>query len=149
MNFNSANRRQFIKTTALAAAGTPFLGGLLAKSFAAESERKLGFALVGLGNLSTNQLAPALKKTKHCRLAAIVTGTPAKAEKWKAQYNLPDKCIYNYDTMEKMADNPDIDVVYIVTPNSLHTDTPSKPRALASMFSAKNRWTSPPKNVSR
>jgi hypothetical protein len=49
-----------------------------------------------------------------------VTGTPAKAVKWKAQYGIPDKSIYNYETMSRMADNPDIDVVYIVTPNSLH-----------------------------
>ena len=115
-------RRQFIKTAAITAAGAPFLGGLVANSFAQDSERKLGFALVGLGSLSTSQIAPALKNTKHCRLAAIVTGTPAKAEKWKAQYSLPDKNIYNYETMEKMADNPDIDVVYVVTPNALHAE---------------------------
>ena len=114
------NRRGFIKTSALATAVAPFYGALLTGARAAESDKKLGFALVGLGNLSTNQIAPALQKTKLCRLAAIVTGTPAKAEKWKAQYNIPDKSIYNYDTMEKMADNPDIDVVYVVTPNALH-----------------------------
>jgi predicted dehydrogenase len=84
------------------------------------SARKLNFALAGLGSLSTNQIAPALQKTKHCRLAGIVTGTPAKAEKWKAQYNISEKNIYDYDTMEKLADNPDIDVVYVVTPNALH-----------------------------
>jgi hypothetical protein len=83
---------------------------------------KLGFALVGLGSLSTHQIAPALQKTNFCRLAGIVTGTPAKAERWKAQYNLPDKNIYNYDTMGQMADNPDIDVVYVVTPNALHAE---------------------------
>jgi glucose-fructose oxidoreductase len=82
--------------------------------------RKLGFALVGLGSLSTNQIAPALQKTKHCRLAGIVTGTPAKAEAWKAKYNIPDKSIYNYETMGRLNDNPDIDVVYVVTPNALH-----------------------------
>jgi predicted dehydrogenase len=49
-----------------------------------------------------------------------VTGTPAKAVKWKAQYGIPDKSIYNYETMSRMADNPDIDVVYVVTPNALH-----------------------------
>ena len=106
----------------MAAASAPFLGGLITKSFAADPERKLGFALVGLGSLNTNQIAPALKKTKYCRLSAIVTGTPSKAERWKAQYNIPDANIYNYETMEKMADNPDIDVAYIVTPNGLHAE---------------------------
>jgi predicted dehydrogenase len=84
--------------------------------------RKLGFALVGLGGLSTGQLAPALQRTQYCRLAAIVTGTPSKIPVWKARYNIPDKNVYNYDTMEQMADNPEIDVVYVVTPNALHAE---------------------------
>jgi predicted dehydrogenase len=116
------SRRDFLKNTTLAAASVPFLGAFASSLRAAEPERKLGFALVGLGNLSTHQIAPALQKTKFCRLAGIVTGTPAKAEKWSAQYNIPAKNIYNYDTMEQMADNPDIDVVYVVTPNALHAE---------------------------
>jgi len=122
MKANYTSRRAFIKTSAFTAASAPFWGALLPGARAAAGDKKLGYALVGLGNLSTNQIAPALQKTKHCRLAAIVTGTPAKAEKWKAQCNLPDKSIYDYDTMEKMADNPDIDVVYVVTPNALHAE---------------------------
>src|SRR5208337_22339 len=114
------SRRDFLKTTTLAAATVPFAGVMAPQVFAAEPDKKLGVALVGLGSLSTNQIAPALQKTNYCRLAGIVTGTPAKAEKWKAQYNLPDRSIYNYDTMGKMADNPDIDIVYVVTPNALH-----------------------------
>jgi predicted dehydrogenase len=122
MKASLPTRRNFIKTSALAAASLPFIGASSPFLRAADADRKLGFALVGLGGLSTNQIAPALQKTKFCRLAGIVTGTPAKAEKWKAQYNLPDKNIYNYDTMEQMADNPDIDVVYVVTPNALHAE---------------------------
>jgi len=115
-------RRDFIKTTAIAAASVPLVGAWLPNVRAAEPDKKLGVALVGLGSLSTHQIAPALQKTKYCRLAGIVTGTPAKAEKWKAQYGIPDRSIYNYDTMEKMADNPDIDFVYVVTPNALHAE---------------------------
>jgi predicted dehydrogenase len=122
MNPHFHSRRDFLKTTTLAAASVPFMGAFASSLRAAEPERKLGFALVGLGNLSTHQIAPALQKTKFCRLAGIVTGTPAKAKKWSAQYNLPAKNIYNYDTMEQMADNPDIDVVYVVTPNALHAE---------------------------
>src|SRR6188472_2118712 len=106
------SRRDFLRMTAipsLAHRATPTTS---------RQERKLGFALVGLGSLSTNQIAPALQKTKNCRLAAIVTGTPAKAVAWKAKYNIPDGSIYNFDTMHRMADNKDIDVVYIVTPNA-------------------------------
>ena len=122
MKMKSHTRREFIKTSALAAASVPFASALASRARATEPDRKIGFALAGLGNLSTHQLAPALQKTKFCRLTGIVTGHPAKAERWKAQYDIPDKNIYNYDNMEKMADNPDIDVVYVVTPNGLHAE---------------------------
>jgi predicted dehydrogenase len=120
MNTPLQSRRHFIKATAVTAASAPWIARLTPAARAADSDRKLGFAICGLGSLSTNQIAPALQLTKKCRLAGIVTGHPAKAEKWKAQYNIPDKSIYNYDTMEQMGDNPDIDVVYVVTPNALH-----------------------------
>ncbi len=122
MNASDRTRRDFLKTTALAGASIPLLGTLASCERAAEPGRKIGFALAGLGKLSTNRLAPALQKTKRCRLAGIVTGTPAKAAHWKTQYNIPEKNIYSYDTMERMADNPDIDVVYVVTPNALHAE---------------------------
>jgi predicted dehydrogenase len=115
-------RRDFIRTTAVAAASLPFVGALSSFAQTAAPARKIGFAIAGLGNLSTHQIAPALQKTNFCRLAGIITGHPDKAERWKAQYNIPDKNIYNYDNMEKMADNPDIDAVYVVTPNGLHAE---------------------------
>lgn len=86
------------------------------------SERKLGIALVGLGKYSEGQLAPALEKTTNCRLAGIVTGTPDKAETWKKKYDLADKNIYDYKTFDQIADNPDIDIVYVVLPNALHAE---------------------------
>jgi len=115
-------RREFLKVSALAAASLPFVGALNLRAQTAAPERKIGFALAGLGSLSTHQIAPALQKTKFCKLTGLVTGHPAKASRWKAQYNIPDKNIYNYDNMETMADNPDIDVVYVVTPNGLHAE---------------------------
>jgi predicted dehydrogenase len=114
-------RRSFVSGSA-ALATLPFISTRVTRAWTAASRRKLGFALCGLGSLSTHQIAPALQKTANCRLAGIVTGTPAKAARWKAQYGIPDKNIYSYETMHRMADNPDIDVVYVVTPNAIHLD---------------------------
>ena len=83
---------------------------------------KLGIALVGLGKYSSGQLAPALKETEYCYLAGIVTGTPDKAAKWKKQYDIPEKNIYNYSNFDEIKDNPDIDIVYVVLPNSMHRE---------------------------
>ena len=121
MKTPSISRRKFIRNSSVAALGFPFISSLTSVARAAEDQpRKLGFALAGLGGLSNGQLASALQRTQYCRLAAIVTGTPSKIPIWKNRYNIPDKNVYNYDTMEQMADNPDIDVVYVVTPNGLH-----------------------------
>jgi glucose-fructose oxidoreductase len=84
--------------------------------------KKLGVALVGLGRYSTNQLGPALRLTQHCQLTGVVTGNRAKGKKWAHDYGFPEKNIFSYDTMARISGNPDIDVVYVVTPNSLHLE---------------------------
>lgn len=87
-----------------------------------KAQKKAGIALVGLGKYSSGQLAPSLQETRHCYLAGIVTGTPDKAEKWKKQYHIPEKNIYNYRDFDSIKDNPDIDIVYVVLPNALHAE---------------------------
>ncbi|TVP43264.1 MAG: gfo/Idh/MocA family oxidoreductase [Mongoliibacter sp.] len=85
-------------------------------------EKKLGVALVGLGYYSSDLLAPALQMTKNCYLAGIVTGTPSKEDEWKKKYNIPEANVYNYENMDGIAENDDIDVIYIVLPPSMHME---------------------------
>ena len=110
-------RREFISYagTGLAISALPFSGILMGRS-----RKKLGVALVGLGSYSTNQLAPALQLTEYCELKGIVTGSPDKIPEWQRRYHIPDKNVYNYTTMPEIANNSDIDVIYIVLPNSMH-----------------------------
>ncbi len=89
---------------------------------AQQQGKKLGIALVGLGGYAGGQLAPALQETKSCYLAGIVTGTPKKADEWKKKYNIPDANIYNYQNFDTIRDNPAIDIVYVVLPNSMHAE---------------------------
>lgn len=119
MTFTS--RRDVLKSLALGGAATIFSPNVLLAATSRQKER-LGVALVGLGYYSTDLLAPALQQTKNCYLAGIVTGTPAKAETWKQKYNIPDKNIYNYQNFDQIANNPDIDVVYVVLPPSMHRE---------------------------
>ena len=117
------SRRNFIRKSTLAAAGT----GLAVSSFGMPAlltgkQKKVGVALVGLGNYSTRTLAPALQETKTAYLAGIVTGTPSKEKTWMEKYNIPRKNVYNYENYEKIAENPDIDIIYVVLPNSMHKE---------------------------
>lgn len=102
-----------------AIAALPFTHGIAHSSKSLQNKR-VGIALLGLGYYAEHKLATALQETSHCYLAGIVTGTPAKAERFKKQYHLADKNIYDYKTLEHIADNPDIQAVYVVTPNALH-----------------------------
>jgi glucose-fructose oxidoreductase len=85
-------------------------------------KKKLGVALLGLGRYATHQLAPALQETNHCQLTGVVSGHPDKAARWADQYGFPKKNIYNYDNFDSIAQNPDIDIVYVVTPVALHPE---------------------------
>src|SRR5690606_9624228 len=116
----SLDRREILKTLVLGSGISIISPSLLWA--AAKKKDSLGVALIGLGYYSTDLLAPALQLTKHCHLAGIVTGTPSKAEEWKKKYNIPDKNIYSYDTFDRVADNPDIDVIYVVLPPSMHAE---------------------------
>ncbi|MDX2304251.1 MAG: Gfo/Idh/MocA family oxidoreductase [Microscillaceae bacterium] len=138
-------RRKFITNLGKGIIGTTFLGNLALGNYACTSKndgntdqtpedsaqigqknnsgnKKLGVALVGLGSYSAGQLAPALQQTKFCELRGIVTGTPAKAKEWSGKYNIPEKNIYNYENFDTIRDNEDIDIIYVVLPNSMHAE---------------------------
>ncbi len=121
---NSLSRRDFLRGLSLTTATLATRSNLraLAETLRQNNGRKLGVALLGLGKYSTNQLGPALRETKLCYLAGVVTGHPEKGEKWAADYNLDKKNIYSYENLERIADNKKIDIVYVVTPPALHPE---------------------------
>ena len=121
----TSNRRDFLQKISLGIGASAFLNNdLFAKGFSQKEffpeEKKLKVALVGLGNYATFQLAPALQKTTYCKLTGIVTGTPSKADEWMKKYNIPKKNVYDYKNFDNIIHNTDIDVVYVVLPNSMH-----------------------------
>jgi len=121
MSNSNFTRRNFIKTAgaaALVAGASSIIPSFITRT----SKKQLGVALVGLGNYSTNLLAPALQQTQFCELRGIVTGSPWKIPNWQENYGIKDENVYNYENMHQVANNPDIDVIYIVLPNSMHCD---------------------------
>ena len=85
-------------------------------------DRRWGFAIVGLGRLSFDQILPAFGRSKWCRPVALVSGDPDKARKVAEQYGIPPTGIYGYKNYDDMKNNPAIDIVYIVLPNGLHAE---------------------------
>jgi len=95
-------------------------------------DQRVGFAIVGLGRLSLNQILPAFGKSKYCKPVALVSGSDDgkqpggsnldKAYKVAAQYGIRRSAVYSYANYEQLAQNPEVKVIYIVLPNSMHLE---------------------------
>ncbi|MDR5798386.1 Gfo/Idh/MocA family oxidoreductase [Caballeronia sp. LZ008] len=83
-------------------------------------DARIGYAIVGLGRLSLNQILPALAQCKYSKVAALVSGDREKARRVARQYGIADADIHDYQDFERLADNPRVHVVYIVLPNGMH-----------------------------
>ena len=85
-------------------------------------DERIGFAIVGLGRLSIDEILPAFGSSKLCKPVALVSGTPDKAQKIAAQYGIKPSSIYSYANYDTIAGNPEVKVIYIVLPNSMHME---------------------------
>jgi len=85
-------------------------------------ERRLGFAIVGLGRLALEEIMPAFGMCKLAKPTALVSGDAAKANQIAQQYGINPKNIYNYQNYDTILNNPDVDIIYIVLPNSMHLE---------------------------
>jgi len=123
LSVSNNSRRDFIKKGAAGIVTSLAAPAILSCANSNQNQKeKLGMALMGLGYYSTDILAPSIQLCKNTYLAGIVTGTPSKAETWKTKYRLKDENIYNYENFDEIADNDEIDIVYVVLPNALHKE---------------------------
>ncbi|KQO09495.1 Gfo/Idh/MocA family protein [Sphingomonas sp. Leaf242] len=96
---------------------------LTSRAFGAGAgDRPLGYAIVGLGSYGLDVIIPQFANCAHSRLAAVVSGDPAKAKRVAADHGLPARSIYSYETFDTIRNNPDVDIVYVCLPNSMHAE---------------------------
>ncbi len=107
------DRRSFLKNSSMA---TLAFGMKVPK---VQFDRKIKVALVGLGRYA-EYMAEQMQECKYCEFAALVTGSPEKAASWGAKYHIKPQNRYNYENFDLIKNNPDIDLVYIILPNSMH-----------------------------
>lgn len=112
------NRRDVM----VAASGAAMAALMSESACAADPDRKLGYAIVGLGGYGLGVIMPQFANCRYSRVAAVVSGDPIKAKRVAAQYGLSDRSIYNYQNFDTIRDNPDVDIVYVCLPNSMHAE---------------------------
>lgn len=81
----------------------------------------LRVAIMGLGSYGT-RVADAMQSSTKAKLVGVISGTPSKITTWQTKYGIPEKNCYNYENYDNIKNNPDIDAVYIITPNALHKE---------------------------
>jgi len=120
-------RRRFLVRSGQGLVATNALSTLLASRATAQQVpeppgKKLGWAIVGLGSLSINQILPAFAKCEKSKVVALVSGHPEKAQKLALRYGVSPKSLYDYKNYDSLRDNPEVDVVYVVLPNGMHAE---------------------------
>jgi len=122
-----SSRRDFLQKITVSAVALPLLSpvggweGSLHTAGHRGQKPILRVALMGLGGYASI-VAEAMKSCKRAKLAGLISGTPVKLADWGAKYGVPEKNRYNYENFDDIQNNPDIDVVYVTTPNALHHD---------------------------
>jgi predicted dehydrogenase len=82
--------------------------------------KRVGFAIIGLGHISQRAILPGFRHAKHARLAALVSDDAKKAKLLAAQFGASHS--YTYDALDACLRDPEVEAVYIATPNSLHLE---------------------------
>ena len=85
-------------------------------------DQRVGYAVVGLGHLTLDEILPAFGQCKKSRVVALVSGSPMKMQKVAQQYGVKPESCYTYADYDKLRDNPEVQAIYIVLPNSLHAE---------------------------
>jgi predicted dehydrogenase len=120
------SRRKFLLKAGAGVVAANVSEALLGRAFALDAPdppgKKLGWAIVGLGSLSINQILPAFAKCEKSKVVAFVSGHPDKANKLALRYGVNPKNIYNYQNYDNIRDNPEVDIIYIVLPNGMHAE---------------------------
>lgn len=120
------SRRDFLQKITASAVAFSFLPRSGAANTIVVDEKPyqgpvLRVAIMGLGSYGT-RVADAMQSCKKAKLVGAISGTPSKLKDWQTKYNIPEKNCYNYETFDQLKNNPDIDAVYVITPNALHRD---------------------------
>lgn len=87
-----------------------------------DAGKKLGVAVVGLGSAAVDSFIPTVNRSPQCRLAGLVDVDAERLRALGRRFGVPGHALYTQDSFDRIAENPDIDLVYIAAPNALHAE---------------------------
>ncbi len=84
------------------------------------SDRKVRYAIVGLGDIAQEWMLPGVAHTGNSEVTALVTGDPRKAGAIGERYGVTDT--YGYERFDVMLASGKVDALYLATPNWRHAE---------------------------
>ncbi len=82
------------------------------------NSKTIRWGIIGLGDIAERNFTPALAKAADCELVSVYSRSAAKGKEFIAKYQVPRA----YDSLDKMLADPELDAVYIASPNSIHAE---------------------------
>lgn len=84
------------------------------------SEKKIRYAIVGVGDISQEAMMPGVAHTGNSEITALVTSDPEKARRVGEQYDVAD--VYTYEQFDTLLASGKVDAIYLATPNWRHAE---------------------------
>jgi predicted dehydrogenase len=85
-----------------------------------ESERKIRYAIVGLGDIAQEDMMPGLDHTGNFEITAIVTSDIVKADELGRKYDV--EAVFSYEQFSEALESGTFDAIYLATPNWRHAE---------------------------
>jgi len=84
--------------------------------------KKVRYAVAGLGYISQSALLPAFKNAKNSELTALISSDEEKRREVAETYGLPEDATYTYEQYDQAMNSGKFDAVYIGLPNHMHCE---------------------------
>lgn len=76
------------------------------------------WGIIGLGDIAERNFVPALAQAADAQLVSVYSRSAEKGKAFIGKYRVPRA----YDALDTMLADPELDAVYIASPNALHAD---------------------------
>ncbi|MCX7984075.1 MAG: Gfo/Idh/MocA family oxidoreductase [Bacteroidetes bacterium] len=81
-------------------------------------QRKVRYGILGYGRFAERSIAPAILESPNSELIALQKQSLGEAQAKAEQLNIP----YAFASVEELVHHPDVDAVFICSPNALHAE---------------------------
>lgn len=85
-----------------------------------EAERKIRYAIVGLGDIAQEDMMPGVEHTGNSEITALITSDPVKASELGKKYGV--ESAFSYEQFEEALTSGTFDAIYLAMPNWRHAE---------------------------